>query len=406
MKYFWMILALGIVGAGTAHLVMEKQKEKQKAELAETRRREEIVRRQDEERRRQEELEEERRRKERMEALAKEDAVALLQRYVNREETRLHDEVEECKLKLQMIEVDKKSLSDELIALESEEDKKAADAKRRKVKRREKNERVDALLSSPTLNRLALTYLGEDLSAMRSHFKSHIGNLSRMSDEKTRRYEENKKKYQQAIKESDDKVNRLTQDAGRQLAEARARLGANSKTLQAKVDRLRADIEKLQRKERLTTLNMTEKRNLESWKTQLDIAEAQLTSAMATEGLGAANKSHLDVTVAESAARRTADTALSARMDDDNAVEAEMNREIAIYNAAQQYENSSLNRIRDAMQHQVLALSERMANAEKKLKYLGESVVNIDFLSAADVEALRKKIAEKMSDKFSLSLED
>ena len=402
MKYFWMLLAIGIVGGGVFYMLLERDK----AERAEAYFRAEEERNRVEEQREKERLADERLRKERMEALAKEDAIRLLQRYVNREESHLKDEIEECKIKLQMLEVDQQSLSDELIALEKEEEKKAADAKRRKVKRRDKNESVEALLSSQTLNRLSVTYLGEDLSAVRTAFRSHVGNLSRMSDEKTRRYAENKKKYQQAVQESDENVNRLTLEAGRQLQEARARLGVNVEALRNKVGGLRTDIAKLEKKAKVTTLNMTETKNLEAWKVQLDIAEAQLTSAEATEGLGVANKSHLDVTVAETAARRTADTALNVRMDDDNAVEEEMNREIAIYNAAQRYEDESLHRIRDAMHNRMIALSAKKAIAEKKLKYLGESITNIDLLNAAEIEELRKKIARKLSDGISFHVED
>ena len=120
--------------------------------------------------------EDERIRKERMAALAKEDAVLMLQRYVTREENNLKDTIEECKLKLQSVDVDQQSLSDEQLALEKEEELKPADARKRKVKRRDGNERVGALLRSPTLNRLANSYLGEDLSDDLAKFKSHIRN--------------------------------------------------------------------------------------------------------------------------------------------------------------------------------------------------------------------------------------
>ena len=216
--------------------------------------REEAYQRQELERQREKEQmekarqEDERIRKERMEALAKEDAVLMLQRYITREESNLKDTIEECKLKLQSIDIDQKSLSDELIALEKEEELKAADAKKRKIKRRDQNERVDALLSSPTLNRLANTYLGEDLSALRAEFRGHIGTLTKMSDEKTRRYAQNREKYQKSIAESDAEVTRLTENATRKLGEARARLNANVEVIRSRVERLRGSIAKLEKK--------------------------------------------------------------------------------------------------------------------------------------------------------------
>lgn len=406
MKYFWMILALGIVGGGIFCFYDKSAKEAR----AEAYRRAEIERQREEarekERQEKKRQEDERIRKERMEAVAKEDSVRLLHKYIAREEERLSDTVEECKIKLQMISVDQQSLSDELAALEREEENKAADAKRRKVKRRDKNERVDALLSSPTLNRLASTYLGEDLMAARAKFRSEVGNLVKMSDEKTRRYAENRKKYQQTIKESEEKVSRLTSEATRSLKEARARLGANVETLRARVERFRKDIAKLEAKERVTTLNMTERKNLESWRTQLEIAEAQLTSAEATAGLGTANKAHLDVTVAETTARRAGDAALSVRMDDDNAVEEEMNREIAIYNRATVYEQHTLDRIRDAMQHNSEIWAVKLSDAEKKLKYLGTATANIDFLNAEEVADLRKAITKKLNENITFVVEE
>ena len=406
MKWFWIILSLGIVGGGLFFMVDRSRK----AERAEAYRRAELARQKEEEqeRVRQEERrrEDERIRKERMEAVAKEDAILFLNRYVDREKQRLRDTIEECKINLQMIDVDQRSLSDEQMALEKEEEKKAADAKRRGIKRRDKSERVDALLSSPTLNRLAATYLGEDLMSMRAKFRSHVGNLTKMNDEKTRRYAENRKKYQQTIKDSDEKVNRLTREATRQLEDARARLGSNVASLRSKVADLRKRIEKLEAQEKRTTLNMNEKKNLDSWRVQLDIAEAQLASAEATEGLGGANKAHLDVTVAETAARRTADTALSVRQDDDNAVEAEANREIAIYNAASQYENNSLDRIRDAIQHRRNAIADKMETAKANLQYLDSAVANVDLLKAEEIDNLRKTVTKRLMGDFNAAVRE
>lgn len=404
MKVIGVVAMLAICVGAILYMASENNRKNREEEY----RREQINRQQEQDEERAERLrqEDERIRKERMAALAKEDAVRLLQRYVSKEEESCKEIVEECKIKLEMVAVDQRSLSDELSALEKEEERKAADAKRRNVQRRDKIERVDAILVSPTLNRLAVTYLGEDLSAMRAKFRSHIGNLAKMSDEKTRRYRENREKYQRTIKDTDEKVSRLTDTATYRLAESRTRLNANVGALRNKVEQYRRDIARLERKERVTTLNMTDKKNLESWRQQLNIAEAQLTSAEATAELGAANKAHLDLTKAETEARRSADTALSVRMDDDNAVEQEANREIAIFNAVSQYEALSLDRIRDAMQHSQMLYSVRLRRAEKKLSYLRQSTTSLDILNAEEVERLRKKISNDISEKFSFDIED
>ena len=398
MKLFWVILALGLLGGGVFYIVSEENRKQRE----ESYKREEIERQRENERMEKARKDDERIRKERMAALAKEDAMLMLQRYITREENELKDTIEECKLKLQAIDIDQKSLSDELTALEKEEEVKAADAKRRNVKRRDKTARVDALLASPTLNRLADTYLGEDLSAIRAKFRSHLSNLTQMSDEKTRRYAENKAKYQKTIADSDAEVTRLTENASRQLDKAKSQLNANTAALRKRVEGYRAEIARLEKRQKLTTLNMNEKKQLYELSTiLLPTAEAQLTSNEAAEGLGTANKSHLNVTIAETKARRTADAALSVRMDDDNEVEAEMDREIAIFNAASQYETMSLDRVRDAMQRSRGAVSSRMFIAEKKLKFLAGSVANLDMLNAEEVEALRKNIAKRLTDDVS-----
>ena len=233
MKVIGLVLTLMICGGAILYMVSESNRK----DREEAFRRAQIERQKVEERAERQRQEDDRIRKERLATLAKEDAVRLLQRYVSKEEESCKEIVEECKIKLEMVSVDQRSLSDELSALEKEEERKAADAKQRNVQRRDKNERVDAILASPTLNRLAVTYLGEDLSAMRAKYRSHIGNLAKMSDEKTRRYKENREKYQRTIKDSDEKVKRLTDTATRSLAESRARLNANVEALRSKVAR-------------------------------------------------------------------------------------------------------------------------------------------------------------------------
>ncbi len=394
MRLFYIILAFAICGGIAFHMISEENRKRR----AEEYQRAEIEREREEARMEKARQEDERIRKERMAALAKEDAVMMLQRYVSREESNLKDTIEECKLKLQSIDVDQQSLSNELLALEKEEALKAADAQKRKVKRRDANERVEALLRSPTLNRLANSYLGEDLSDDLAKFKSHIGNLTRISDEKTKRYAKNREKYQKTIEANDAEVDRLGREASAKLLEARAKLNANVNVARRRVEDLRGKVAKLEKKASLTTLNRDEKEKLRSWREQLHIAEAQLISAETTANLGTANKSHLDLTFAETKARRAGDTALSIRMDDDNAVEAEMNREVDIYNAVKIYETRSLDRIRGAMQRSRTVIAERLSAAEKKLKYLTGAIANLDMLNAEEIEALRKSIAERLSE--------
>ena len=404
MKGFLAILAVGLCGGAfyfihINHVREEKNEERRLAQMEEDRRREEA---------RLEALrqEDERIRKERMDALAKDDAVKMLQRYVTQEEESLKDAVEECKIRIEKVQLDQERLSNELLLLEKEEDAKATDAKRRKINRRDYKERIDAYFGSSVLNDLALCYLGEDFSAKRTEFRTHIGNLAKISDAKTRRYAENRKKYQQTIKDADENVNRLTEEASRRLKEARGKLDGNVVALRKKVGAIRSDISKLEKKESVTTLNMNEKKNLKELRDQLNVAEAMLTSAEATSGLGSANKAHLDVTMAETAARRAVDTAIAIRQDEDNAVEVESEREIAIYNAAMRYKSESVDLLQQAMRMSLRLQTEKMEVAERKLKYIKTSVANIDFLSADDIKALKGKVASRLADEMSFVVND
>ena len=115
MKGFLAILAVGLCGGAfyfihINHVREEKNEERRLAQMEEDRRREEA---------RLEALrqEDERIRKERMDALAKDDAVKMLQRYVTQEEESLKDAVEECKIRIEKVQLDQERLSNELLLL-------------------------------------------------------------------------------------------------------------------------------------------------------------------------------------------------------------------------------------------------------------------------------------------------
>ena len=102
MKYFWMILAMGIVGGGFFYYITENEK----AAKAEAYRRELEQQAKEAERLAKQRIEDERIRKERMANLAKEDAVRMLQKYIAKQEEQLRETIEECEIKIKMIDVD------------------------------------------------------------------------------------------------------------------------------------------------------------------------------------------------------------------------------------------------------------------------------------------------------------
>lgn len=399
MKYFFVILALGIIGGGFFYYITENEK----AAAAEAYQRELAERAREEERQAKQKIEDERIRKERMANLAKEDAVRLLQKYIAKQEDQLKSTVEECQIKIKMIEVDQASLSDELVALEKEEEAKAKDAVRRKVKRRDKNDRVDALLASPTLNRLAQTYTGEDLSAMRAEFRSRMGNMIKIHDDGAKKLAENRKKYRDAMIAADAEVDAKTKAASERLSFARREIEQGIPQLEKRLAELENKLNKLEEKDLKAKaggvkLTPWERVDLKRCQSERDVVMEQLASRKATAGLGTANAEHMQVTIAETSARRKSDIAIVEKEESDVQVLKDMSFEGDVFNLAVNYENRSLDRVRNAIMTARDQWREKLDVAKKKLEFLSSSSGNMDFLNADEVERVRKRIAGKIAD--------
>jgi len=335
--------------------------------------------------------------------LAKEDAVRMLQKYIAKQEEQLKAEVEECKIKIKMIAVDQDSLSDELVALEKEEDAKEKDAKRRNAKRRDKNERVDALLSSPTLNRLARAYMGEDLSAMRAEFRSRMGNVIRIHEEGAKKLSDNRKKYKETMAAADADIDNKTKIASERLAAAKRDIEQGLPMLEKRLADLQKKLEKIEAKDLKAKaggpkLTPWERDDLKRWQTERDVVMEQIASRKATSGLSGANIAHMEVTMAETAARRKTDSAIIEKEESDVQVLKDMTFEGDVFNLAVSYENRSLDRIRNAMMQTQNVWNEKLGVAEKKLAFLSASSGNMDFLNAEEVEQVRKRIAGKIAE--------
>lgn len=399
MKYFFVILGLGLVGGGFFYYITENEK----AAAAEAYQRELAERAREEERQAKQKIEDERIRKERMANLAKEDAVRLLQKYIAKQEDQLKSTVEECQIKIKMIEVDQASLSDELVALEKEEEAKAKDAVRRKVKRRDKNDRVDALLASPTLNRLAQTYTGEDLSAMRAEFRSRMGNMIKIHDDGAKKLAENRKKYRDAMIAADAEVDAKTKAASERLSFARREIEQGIPQLEKRLAELENKLNKLEEKDLKAKaggvkLTPWERDDLKRYQSERDVVMEQLASRKATAGLGTANAEHMQVTIAETSARRKSDIAIVEKEESDVQVLKDMSFEGDVFNLAVNYENRSLDRVRNAIMTARDQWCEKLDVAKKKLEFLSSSSGNMDFLNADEVERVRKRIAGKIAD--------
>lgn len=394
MKWFWAILALGICAGGIMYIMDRNAKELRKeAALREEKRQAEEERRLEQER-----IEAEKLRAERAEALAKEDAVRLLQKYITFEEERLKEEAEELKLRLQSVGIDKKRLSDEMALLEKEAQNREENARRRNAKRRDYNERVEAMLKSEVLNSLAATYLGEDFSSALHKFRSDIGNIVKRHERAKAQLDANRRKMQLSMKEADEELERLERRATEELKAARGKLAGSSKVARERVAKLRKSRDRLQHKVDKGLATPKERRDLELITAQLEGAEAQLNSNEATEGLGGANATHLQLTREETRARKRSDTALAIRQDDDSAVHRELNFESSLFAEVALYEKTTIDRLRDTMRTTEIAYAKDLAQVEKKLKRLSNSTAKIDMLDAEGIKTLQKQIAEELMD--------
>lgn len=396
MKSIWLIAGICVLGAWM-FLITTGNAKKERAEQLRRQNEERIYRdmeRQAEDERRRAEREDERIRKERAAAVAKEDAVRMFLRYIEKEEDRLKELIEESKLVQESITIDQQSLSDELVILGQQNEAESDASKSRGQKRRDEVEYVKRLLRSPVLNRLAETYLGEDLSAMSAEFRNRIETMVGLRSTLTNRREANMRIYEETIASVDGDVNqasRMAQDANNRVAN---RIKNSAKEMETRVEKLREKVMKLEQK---SSKSPWEEKELKKLQIALEDAEQDLTKYRDVEGLADANKLQDAALLAETKARRRHVTALDKRTRADDAALEDHVHEVGIYNLASRYEERSLDAIRAAMRQRTDMMSLQISKAKKKLAFLKESSTNIDFLNADEIEAMRRRIAKRLS---------
>lgn len=398
MKIVCLVLIIGGFAAAGFWYITENDR----ADRADTYRRQQEQQAKDEARQREQEerqrAEDERIRKERAAALAKEDAVRLFLNYIDREEARLKDEVEELKIQLEKVDVDQNSMSEELQAIERANALRVASAEKRKERQRDKIERVSALLRSPTLNRLSRTYRGEDLSALRSKFEGEVQRIKDVEDRFQKRVRDNLKRYEDTVASADEVVNR-------KLKTARAKYDAVVKGMDSqRLPKLKSQLATVERDiERINTKKSKsewDRRSLERLQGQQILLQNQIAQFEDMGGLASADIAHMEATEAETEVRRKFDAAGKALTMDNTAALAERDYEQDIYNLASGFEKDSLDKIQDAMQRCREFRQLQLGQAEKKLMFLKKSAANVDFLNAQEVEEVRKKVAKTISEEI------
>ena len=335
--------------------------------------------------------EDERMRKERAEALARDDAMRMFLRYIDREEERLRVEVETAEINLEKIDIDQEALEGELRAIESANSVRVASAEKRGDVHRDKVERVRAILSSVVFNRLARVYCGSDLSGLRSDFESEMQKIKDVDDRYQKRIRSNIAKYDETVKGADEKVSR-------RLKAARDKYNSYQKNADPKrIDNIKKqiadndrEIDKITKNKSRSPWQSRRKKDLEERNVLL---QNQLSQLEDISGLAGANVLHMDATEAETEARRVFDNAGKTLTLENDMALLERDHEQDIYNRAREYEDKSLLRIRNAIMAARNFRGEALAMAKRHLGYLKQKAVNIDFLSAEELESLRKEIA-------------
>ena len=391
MKTVVCLLFIATISAAGFWYITENEREDRKLAYQRQQELQRKLEEQERERAEMQKAEDERLRKEHAEATAKENAVRMFLAYIDREENRLKDEIEEAEINIQKLDIDRDSLSAELQAIESANAARVASATKRNEMHRDKIERVRAFLSSPVLNRLAKTYCGEDLTALQAEFEAEVQKIKDVDDKYQKKMRSNLSKYDETVKGADEKVNKRLKAARDKYKSVQKNMDPDRlKKLQAEL----ADVER--RIERILGKKMQsnwDKRDLERLQNQQILLQNQISNYTDVTGLASANILHMDATEAETEARRTYDRAGKTLSIDNSMALLERDHEQDVYNMAKRYEDKSLGRIRESIKLTSMWICEKMAQAKKHLSFLKQKAVNLDILNAEEIEKLRKEIA-------------
>ena len=340
--------------------------------------------------------EDERIRKERAANVAKEDAMRMFLSYIDREEERLKEEVEEIEISLQKIEVDQSSLEEELQAIERANEVRVASNDKRGESQRDMVERVRAMLKSVVLNRLSRTYCGFDLSALRSEFESKMQKIKDIDDCYHKRNMKIRQKYVESVKGVDEKVDEKMKVAREKYASVQKQIDPNRlEKLKKQLADIEQKIAKNLRKKQART--KWDERDLMQLQHQQVLLQNQVSSYADISGLASAGTLHMDVTEAETSARRKYNRAQEIRDDERDAAQEERDYEQDVYAQVSRYEDRSLGVIRICMINAKKQKKDTLDLAQRHLAYMKQKAINLDFLTAEEIEDMRKEIAKSIS---------
>lgn len=343
----------------------------------------------------------------------KKKAERLLDRFIVSQEKLIKQENEEMKARYELLRFDMQSLSDELIAIDKTVERRMVSAEKAGQKPREKLEHIQAMLESKVLASLATKYLGADFAAQRLQFKSRMKQWIRIKEETANQLAKNREKYNKGMLEIDDGVDGKVKVARARLESSSAAIGqraelykteheeANQRRemLREKEKRLQ-EFERLRKKkDRLAARGMLspwERKELRDLEARVALEEEKIARQNEIYALAQANLAHLEATTAEVRARRRGDKLTAEKAEEDDAARAKEQREIDYFLFAQQVEDNTLGRLRDAIYQRCCNIAEKVNSNERKLKMLSMTAPNMDLLTAKQITSLRQKMAENL----------
>ena len=350
---------------------------------------------------------------ERKERLAKEEkekktlALTAFHAYLDREERRLKEVIEEAKIACEAIDIDRKELSEELENIEKEDARLASISKKRGQIRYDKAEYVLLILKSHGMGRLFDKYCGEDLTATRTKYENEVNAILKMHRESTTRLRKNKEKYFATVKGINEEVEQKNEIALRRARSAQAKTQGQLNNLREKKRQLEKRLSDEQNK-RVVTVNTSisgkiretngaknRRKRIEDLSAEIERIDREIKTAEALASGNQAQMAHLEATTAETGARRKFDTAIEVRQSDDNDVHSDMQHESNIFQLAGRYEQITLDKLRTAMRVSSEFQSAKAAEARKKLEYITRSTANLELMKVDEIEDVRKKIVAK-----------
>lgn len=285
-----MVLYIAILAglAGASYWLLSHDAEQERKELAM-----QYQRMQEANEKRQEQT----RQEERKEAESKDQAVKMLNAYLNRETQRLNKIVEECKIHMEQIELDQKDLSEAIAEIETENERRAENYRKRGKKRFDKAERVSLILKNPIMNAMAEKYTGENLNATYAKYKSEMSTELKRYQESEARLRKNRENYYKTVAGLNEEVERRNANARRRNDSAAHETELQLKMLQKRRKPL-ADKRDMLIKQLAQMKNPHHEKQLEALNKQIEPLDEQIASVQALLTTVRAQTAHMEATEA------------------------------------------------------------------------------------------------------------